>query len=172
MKKEIMKKHLYACLTVMLLWPFLAAAGTAQQTLLVAESELFEIVGRMAENGLVFHVDRSSDNRPVLAARLSVESEGHELVARFRPERGDYVIDDETWLKPLREQGEHAMTFTLLVDDESDLLAATLMVSSLPEQSTGATDASPQRSMGWLILPLLGGALVWFLLRKRKDGVA
>lgn len=167
-----MKNPLFVLLTVMALWPQLATAGTRLQTLLVAESELFEIVGRMDENGLVFHVDRSPDNQPVLAARLAVESGGHELAARFRPERGDYLIDDAAWLKPLREPGEHAMTFTLLAGDESDLLASTLQVASVPDKPAAAADASLQRTLGWWILPLLAGALIGFLLRKRKDGVA
>lgn len=98
-----------------------ATEGLAPMPVAVAESEAFEAVGRLSDEGLVWFIDRADSNAPVLDARLEVEANGQTQVARFRPEQGDYLIADAGWLKALRQPGEHALALTLLAGDDSDL---------------------------------------------------
>lgn len=96
----------------------------------VAESESFEVVGRLEDAGLVFYIDRSDSNAPVLGATLEVESAGKSAKAIFRPERGDYLIAEAEWLKPLRQPGDYPLGLTLIAGEESDLLSANLLVQA------------------------------------------
>ena len=137
----------------------------------VAESESFEVVGRLDTEGFVFFVDRAASNAPVLNAALEVEQGGRKAKARFRNESGDYLIDDAAWLQPLRRPGEYALAFTLVAGDEADLLSADFVVSG---PSTAAT-ALPMAG-GWAagisglaLLLLLGGA--WWRRRARGKAV-
>lgn len=115
----------------------LSLTATAAETLVPlpiveAESEAFEIVGRLAVDGLVLHVDRASSNEPVLAATLEVEAGGRTATAVFRPASGDYLIADAGWLQPLRQPGEHVLALTLLAGEDSDLLSGELAVAAPP----------------------------------------
>ena len=151
------KKTFFAGLTAIVLlpiFPILSAQANAPVLplpLVVAESEVFEIVGRLEEKALVLHVDRAMDNAPVLAATLSVEAGGKEVEAQFRAESGDYRIDDATWLTPLRVAGEHPLSFTLIAGDDADLLAGNLVVQAASEV---------QGAPGWRITPLAGVVLL------------
>ncbi len=119
----------------------------------VAESENFELVGRLEASSFVFFVDRAASNAPVLNATLEVEQGGRKAIARFRSESGDYLIDDAAWLAPLRQPGEYALAFTLLAGEEADLLTADFVVlaaSTAPGTKSpwGAATALPL-SNGW-----------------------
>jgi hypothetical protein len=171
MNEMTMKKHLFAGLTAALLLPAHAAVPLP---VVVAESEAFEIVGRLDENSLVLHVDRAPTNAPVLGATLSVETGGKEIAAPFQAASGDYRIEDVAWLQPLRATGEHGLSFTLLVGDEADLLAGDLIVEA---------EASADTEAGWTLSPLLGGALLagfglagafwgWRRQQSRRGGAA
>jgi hypothetical protein len=150
--------------------PGRAAEAVMPLPLVVAESEAFEIVGRLDADGLVLHVDRAPSNEPILAASLTVEMGGREAAARFRPERGDYLIDDAGWLQPLRAAGEHVLSFTLLAEEESDLLSGELTVA---EAVAGARE---QDRLVWSLagLALLAGAVfsIWFARRRTAGGAA
>jgi len=169
-----MKNRLFLVLTAALLLAGPIFAQTTELPLpmpvVVAESESFELVGRLDAEGFTFFVDRAASNTPVLNAALEVEQGGRKATARFRSETGDYLIDDAAWLQPLRQPGEYALAFTLVARDEADLLSADLVVSGA---STAAT-ALPFSS-GWAagisglsLLLLLGGA--WW--RRRAAGKA
>ncbi|MBS1138609.1 MAG: putative ATPase superfamily [Proteobacteria bacterium] len=146
-----------------------AAEGPAPIPVAVAESELFEVVGRMEDDGFVFYIDRADSNAPVLAATLEVESEGKPAKAVFRAERGDYLIADADWLKPLRQPGTYPLAFTVIAGDESDLLASDFMVTA--PSADAATGAGLGRAGWWLVLPgLLAVVLIW--RRARKGGKA
>ncbi len=152
-----MKKVIFVGLTAimqLLFFPIFSAQANESVLplpLVVAESEMFEIVGRLEEKALVLHVDRAMDNAPVLAATLSVEAGGKEIEAQFRAESGDYRIDDATWLTPLRDAGEHPLSFTLIAGDDADLLAGNLVVQAASEV---------QGAPGWCITPLAGVVLL------------
>lgn len=172
-----LKNLLIAGATVAVLLPARAAepiTPVVPLPVVVAESEAFEIVGRLDENSLLFHVDQAPTNAPVLGATLSVEAGGKEVAAPFDAASGAYRISDAAWLQPLRAVGEHALSFTLLAGDEADLLAASLSV---------AAEAPPAVAAGWRLSPVSGGlllagiglvgaALVWRRVKQRQGGVA
>lgn len=159
-------------LTVALLLTAAVQAETASPTpipVAVAESEAFEVVGRLEDEGFVFYVDRADSNAPVLGATLEVETGGKAAKAVFRAERGDYLIADADWLKPLRQPGEYPLAMTLVAGADSDLLTADFDVHAPPAAAAGSAGG------GWvlgglLLLGLLVGALLW--RRGRKGGQA
>ena len=149
----------------------LHAATPMQIPVVVAESDDFEIVGRLEEKSFIFFVDRNKTNAPVLAASLEVEQGGKTALASFRPETGDYLIADAAFLAPFAKPGEYPLSFTLIAGEESDLLTAKFDVFS----ALTVTDANQPQFGGWLLqislLVLLAGA-GWYFLRRRKGGAA
>lgn len=159
-------------LTVALLLATVAPAADqagAPIPVAVAESEAFEVVGRLEDEGFVFYIDRADSNAPVLDATLEVETGGKSAKAVFRAERGDYLIADTDWLKPLRQPGEYPLAMTLVAGADSDLLTADFDVHAPLAAAAGSTAAS--RTVGGLVLL---GVLVALLLwrRARKGGRA
>lgn len=134
----------------------------------VAVSEQFEAVGRLEAEGLVWFIDRADSNAPVLNATLSVEVDGRSADALFRPERGDYLIADAAWLAPLRRDGEHALALTLIVGEESDLLAGELDVHF--GQDSGFTAAG--FGGRWLFTGAVLLGLLVLVVRRRRGGKA
>jgi hypothetical protein len=135
----------------------------------VAESEAFEVVGRLEDEGFVFYIDRADSNAPVLGATLEVETGGKAAKAVFRAERGDYLIADAEWLKPLSQPGEYPLAMTLVAGADSDLLTADFDVPAPPAAAAAA--AGGGRTLGGLaVLGGLVAALLW--RRARKGGAA
>ena len=169
------------CLLALLASPLHAATSTPTPIpVVVAESDDFEIVGRLEEKSFIFFVDRNKSNEPVLAATLEVEQGDKKAVARFRPETGDYLIDDAPFLTPFDKPGSYPLSFTLIAGDESDLLSANFAVISpltalRSESSWGITNAGEHPLGGRLLqiglLVLLVGA-GWYLVKRRKGGAA
>lgn len=152
---------------LLVLWMAVAGAAEGVTPVAVAESEAFEAVGRLSDEGLSWFVDRAESNAPVLDARLEVELDGQTQVAKFRPEHGDYLIADMAWLKVLRRPGEHPLVLTLLAGDDSDLLTASLDVHVDPVAPTAVVS----RLAVWLVVAfgiLLGG--FWLRRRQAKGG--
>ena len=151
----------------------LSAAAVAGETppmsVAVAESEHFEAVGRLTPEGMSWYVDYADSNAPVLNAELELEAGGQSVKARFRPERGDYLVADEKWLQPLRQPGEHPMALTLIAGEDSDLLSGELRVEAPDAAASGAMLSQP---VGWLALLLGGGGLLAWLWRRRSKGGA
>lgn len=108
--------------------PAVNAAGPAQPRL-EAKSEQFELVATLSNGELSILIDRFESNEPVLDAKLEVESGGLKAQARFHADHGDYAVDDAALLKLLATPGEHALVFTLVAGQESDLLDGTLKVA-------------------------------------------
>lgn len=94
---------------------------------LEASSELFELVGRLHGGELSLLIDRYETNEPVLGAAVEVESGPLKARAKFHADHGDYAIDDPAFLQVLAEPGEHALVFTILASEDSDLLEGTLV---------------------------------------------
>ena len=92
-----------------------------------ANTEAFELVAELRASELAIVVDRYESNEPVLGARLEVESGSLKAVAAFRADEGDYVITDAGMLTALSAPGEHALVFTLVAGQDSDLLDGTLV---------------------------------------------
>ncbi|MBP5998036.1 MAG: hypothetical protein KA535_08800 [Azonexus sp.] len=147
----------------------MALDATPPAPVAVAESETFEVVGRLADEGFVFFIDRADSNAPVLGATLEVETGGKAARAAFRTERGDYLIADAEWLKPLRQPGEYPLALTVIAGAESDLLTADFDV--FPASTATGVGAGFGRA-AWVLagLGVLGGGLL--LRRWRKGGSA
>jgi hypothetical protein len=92
-------------------------------------TEAFELVALLRTSELVILVDRYETNEPVLDAQLEVESGTLKAVAAFRADQGDYVVTDGALLKALAQPGEHALVFTLVAGQDSDLLDGTLVTA-------------------------------------------
>jgi hypothetical protein len=149
----------------------LHAASPLPIPVVVAESDDFEIVGRLEDQSLVFFVDRHSSNAPVLAARLEIEQGEHKAVARFRPETGDYLIDDAAFLAVFAKPGEYPLSFTLIAGEESDLLSAHFAVNLPSTVTNGLATPGGDGQVNSALLLLLVAAGWWFF-KARKGGAA
>jgi hypothetical protein len=147
--------------------PVAGADGAAPVPVAVAESEAFEVVGRLEDAGFVFYIDRADSNAPVLGATLEVEVGGKSAKAVFRAERGDYLIADPDWLKPLRQPGEYPLAMTLVAGADSDLLTADFDVHAPP--GAAASTAGIGRILAGLAL--LGGLVALLFWRRGRKGV-
>ncbi len=117
-----------------------AAVGGNGTPRVEAHSDLFELVGRLEDQGLSLLIDRYDSNAPVLGAKVTLESGGIEAAATFRAETGDYLVSDERLLALLRQGEEHALVFTVIGGDDSDLLDGSLRRPAMvvpPEHATG-----------------------------------
>jgi hypothetical protein len=107
-----------------------AAAASAQALpRMETFTEAFELVAELRPGELVILVDHYETNEPVLGAMLEVESGALKAEAAFRAEQGDYAVTDAAMLQALAQPGEHALVFTLIAGDESDLLDGTLVAT-------------------------------------------
>lgn len=167
--------------------PTVTRAASSALPRVDAHSESFELVAELRAGELSIVVDRYESNEPVLGARLEVETGALKAVAVFRAEHGDYVVTDAALLRALATPGEHALVFTLLTSDDSDLLDATLANPAGGTTASGATHAGePTRGgddarhglpspriaatgAGVVVLVVLG-ALVWWRRRRREAG--
>lgn len=142
-----------------------AAAGGAVPRL-ETSSELFELVGRLQGGELSILVDRYETNEPVLGAKLEVKLGELNAAAKFHADLGDYAVDDPAFLAALAAPGEHALIFTIIAGEDSDLLDATLVVAG-----DAAHDDGHGHRLEWI---LIGGgaavvlALAFFALRRRR----
>lgn len=132
----------------------------------VAESDLFEAVGRLEAGGLSFFIDRADSNAPVLDAVLTVDADGQSATAAFRPATGDYWIPDGPWLQGLRRAGEHPLSLTLVAGEESDLLGGILRVEDDPA-ARPAWPAVPGGMLAILLALGLGGLIALRRFRRR-----
>lgn len=116
-----------------------------------AETDGFEVVGRLETRGLVLHIDQFATNEPVLDARLTVESGGQTGEARLEPETGTYVVDTATLLAWWQTPGDHEISFTLITPKESDLLLGKLSIQD-PSLIGAWSDHLPNAATALLIL--------------------
>ncbi|OWW20720.1 hypothetical protein AYR66_15745 [Noviherbaspirillum denitrificans] len=94
-----------------------------------AATETFEVVGTLSDHELALVVDRFETNEPVLNGKVEVEVDGAKSMAKFRPERGDYAVDDKALLTTLTKPGKHSVMFTIAAGNDSDLLEAAMQVA-------------------------------------------
>ncbi|MDQ5925398.1 MAG: hypothetical protein RLZ81_2744 [Pseudomonadota bacterium] len=150
-----------------------------------AQTELFEVVGRLQGGELSLLIDRFETNEPVLKAMVEVASGAVTAQARFHADLGDYAVDDAALLKLLSQPGEHALVITVTAGEDSDLLDAVLKVGSAVSSESAhghdhAGDAHDDhgdhawpRWLRWLIWSALGlvvAALAVVWVRKPGKG--
>ena len=126
-------------------------------------SEMFELVGQLSGSELSVMIDRYETNEPVLNGKLEVEFNGLKAIAKFHADMGDYAVDDPKFLKALAAPGKHALIFTFIAGEESDLLEGTLEVSALP------ADEHPHTSYWkWIAAALTASAAIAVALFLRR----
>ncbi len=134
-------------------------------------SEMFELVGQVSGGELSVMVDRYETNEPVLNATLEVQYKGLKAVGKFHADMGDYAFDDEKLIKALAAPGQHALLFTLIAGEESDLLEGTLEVAAPHVDEHGH-----RARWRWLALAVLGAAILGagalFVRRRNRKGAA
>jgi len=125
------------------------AAANAQPGI-EANTEAFELVGTLAADELSVMIDRYATNEPVLNGTLEVEFNGIQAQGKLHADFGDYAFTDEKLLKALRQPGNHALVFTLVAGDESDLIEGTLNVAA--DAHTHGLGAFWQARWPWVVL--------------------
>ncbi len=139
-----------------------------------AYSEMFELVATLYKEELSILIDRYESNEPVLNAMLEVESGNIKVKAKFHPDQGDYAIDDPAFLKLLRTPGEHALVFTLIAGQDSDLLDGKLVTVAVMTNSQGHTHNDHGHVLeiaAWTGLAILGLGIVILIWRRRNTGL-
>ncbi|SPA43047.1 conserved exported protein of unknown function [Cupriavidus taiwanensis] len=149
------------------------AAAQAQPTL-EAHTEAFELVGSLSTDELSVMVDRYITNEPVLDGTLEVEFNGIKAQGKLHADAGDYAFTDEKLLQSLRRPGPHALVFTLVTGNESDLIEGTLNVAA-DGHDHGL--AWWQARWPWLVLlaALVAAGAAWAVKRRlgnRNGGTA
>lgn len=130
-------------------------------------TESFELVGQLSGGELSIMIDRYETNEPVLGGTLEIEYKGLKAPAKFHADLGDYSIDDPTLLAALSKPGSHALLFTLIAGDETDLLEGTLVV--------GAVHAEEQKHVNawaWVLgiaIAMLGAVVLNRRRLNRKE---
>lgn len=149
-----------------------------------AQTELFEVVGRLQGGELSLLIDRFETNEPVRQATVEVASGNAKAQARFHADLGDYAVDDAALLKLLSQPGEHALVITVTAGEDSDLLDAVLQVGTAPLESAQGHDHADAAHddhgdhawphwLRWLIWSALGlavAALAAVWIRKQGKG--
>ena len=131
-------------------------------------TEAFELLGHLSGGELSIMIDRYDTNEPVLDAALEVQYKDLKANATFHADQGDYAIDDPKFLAALSRPGTHALLFTLVAGEESDLLEGTLTVAPAAD-GHGHEDGHDRR---WLAAAGAGAALAagaLFAVRRRRQ---
>lgn len=130
-----------------------------------ATSDLFELVGVLDGKTLTLYLDRAASNEPVPKAEIELEFAGAKLSPKAQAD-GSFVVS----VAQVPGDGVHAVTATVTVGEEADLLAGELDL----HLEKGKTDEHAHIDWKrWGIA--LGGvglgiaALVAFLRRKRSS---
>ena len=145
-----------------------AGAAGASAPQIETFSELFELTGQLSGGELSLLVDRYDSNEPVLNGKLEVQYKDIKAQARYHADIGDYAVDDPRLLKALATPGKHALLFTFVAGEESDLLEATLEVGPQQDADHAHGREAGRRWWWWLLAPVLAAAAM-FVMRGRKQ---
>ena len=149
-----------------------APSAAVEQVLpvVIATSETFELVGRLHADEMSILIDRIGTNEPVMGGKLTVDFNGRSAVAEFHNDHGDYSLTDAAILKQLREAGNKALTFTLIVGNESDLLAGEMDIHDSEASATVAHGRTWIEYATWAGAAVLG--LLLFAAAFQRLGAA
>jgi len=135
-----------------------------------AKSDLFELVGRVSGGKLSILIDRFATNAPVMRASVSVELGTLKSAAKFHDEIGDYSIDDPAFVAALLAPGTHALVFTIIDGNDSDLLEGALVVAK--SSTDNSAHSNSYFGLGWrywlagAVLSVVVLLLLWYRLKK------
>lgn len=136
-------------------------------------TEAFELAGQLTKSELSIMIDRYETNEPVLNGMLEVQYKNLKAKATFHADMGDYAVDDPKLLAAISQPGKHALLFTLVAGEESDLLEGTLEVTEHADEHEHEQAAWRP----WLIAAIAAAVLVIAVvvvfvakrLRQRKE---
>jgi hypothetical protein len=130
-------------------------------------TEAFELLGHLSGGELSIMIDRYETNEPVLNGALEVQYKDLKAKAKFHADLGDYAVDDPKFLAAIAKPGSHALLFTLVAGEESDLLEGTLTVAAAADDHGHGHGVSR-----WLLAAIAGailaGAVVLVARRRRQ----
>ena len=142
-----------------------AAVGSTGTPTAEAKSEDFELLAQLKGNTLQVYLDRYSDNAPVERAKIEVESGA--IKAQLKANAaGEYVAE----VPALAAIGEHALVFTIIAGEQSDLLETSLIVAK-PASVLAGEHGSTSGAMWWWVGGGLAGVgvLSFVLARQRRS---
>ena len=127
-----------------------------------AKSDDFELLAQMKGSTLQVYLDRYSDNAPIAGAKIEVESGAFKAQLKANT-AGEY----STEAPALTAVGDHALVFTVIAGEQSDLLETTLKVA----QPATAEHSPKSGAMWWWVGGGLAGfaALSFILNRQRRS---
>jgi hypothetical protein len=136
-------------------------------------TENFELVATLYSSELSVLVDDYNTNTPILNAQLQVEVGDLTAQATFHEDAGDYAFDDPALLQVLQQPGKHELIFTLVKDQQSDLLLATLDTAGEAADHAGHDDHGHEHGLldsplGWIAAALALLLLIALVLRVRR----
>ena len=152
-----------------------AAASGAASTVPRIETftEAFELLGHLSGGELSIMIDRYETNEPVLGGALEVQYKDLKAKAKFHADLGDYAVDDPAFLAAISRPGAHALLFTLVAGEDSDLLEGTLTVAAAPDEHGHGHGHGDEHGFerGWLLAAaaaLVLAAAAVFVVRRRR----
>lgn len=133
-------------------------------------TEAFELLGHLSGGELSIMIDRYETNEPVLNGALEVQYKDLKAKAKFHADLGDYAVDDLKLLAAISKPGTHALLFTLVAGEESDLLEGTLTVAQAADDH-GHEHGTSRWVLGALAAAVLAAAAAAavFVARRRRQ---
>ncbi len=131
-------------------------------------TEAFELLGHLSGGELSIMIDRYETNEPVLGGDLEVQYKDLKAKAKFHADLGDYAVADPKLLAAISKPGTHALLFTLVAGEESDLLEGTLTVAEAADDHGHKHGASRLWLMAGGAAAALAAAAV-FVARRRHQ---
>ena len=132
-------------------------------------TEAFELLGHLSGGELSIMIDRYETNEPVLNGALEVQYKDLKAKATFHPDLGDYAIDDPKFLAAIAKPGTHALLFTLIAGEESDLLEGTLTVTAAADEHGHGHGHLVTRWLLAAIVAAILAAVAVFIARRRHQ---
>ena len=145
-----------------------ATGATASVPRIETFTEAFELVGHLSGGELSIMIDRYETNEPVLGGDLEVQYKDLKAKAKFHADLGDYAIDDPKLLAAISKPGTHALLFTLVAGEESDLLEGTLTVAEAAEEHGHGHEISRRWLLAGAAAIALAAAAVVVARRRRQ----
>lgn len=145
-----------------------ASGATSSVPRIETFTEAFELLGHLSGGELSIMIDRYDTNEPVLGGLLEVQYQDLKAKATFHADLGDYAIDDPKFLAAISRPGAHALLFTLVAGEESDLLEGTLTVAEALDDH-GHEHGFNGRWLLAAVAALVLAAAAIFLVRRRRQ---